>query len=250
MMFVAVGEWKFYPQCADLGMPDHGAHFNRAICVVLLVVSYLGWQDSGSVVPDASALTQPLASPSSTAACYHAYLCAFFGAMMLFNMQGLFDQYGFQQDGILAKWVTMTFTGIAQALVSIFISSACLLGADKKATAGLMRSQWGIYIMMFAAGAIGNTVNQNYTFPDMPVEGQYFNMGLWFVGAALPFKAMTGSFPMMKGGHSHGHDRGHAKDDHDEHAHGHDADGNCMDDGHGHGHDEPAHGHGHGKKAQ
>ena len=94
MMFVAVGEWKFYPQCADLGMPDHGAHFNRAICVVLLVVSYLGWQDSGSVVPDASALTQPLASPSSTAACYHAYLCAFFGAMMLFNMQGLFDQYG------------------------------------------------------------------------------------------------------------------------------------------------------------
>ena len=171
---------------------------------------------------------------------------------------------GFQQDGILAKWVTMTFTGIAQALVSIFISSACLLGADKKATAGLMRSQWGIYIMMFAAGAVGNTVNQNYTFPDMPVEGQFFNMGLWFVGAALPFKAMTGSFPMMKGGHSHGH--GHAKDDHDEHAHGHDADvspfppvslsrclaltsrallqGNCMDDSHG----EKAHGHGHGKK--
>ena len=48
------------------------------------------------------------------------------------------------------------------------------------------------------SGAIGNTFSQHYLFPDMPVQGQYFNLGLWFIGSALSMKAMTGALPFMK----------------------------------------------------
>eukprot|EP01043_Picozoa_sp_COSAG02_P051402 COSAG02_NODE_5405_length_4355_cov_12.651325_3_plen_275_part_00 len=197
-VFFIVGEWKFYPIWSELGMPDRGAHFNRAITAVLAVAMFLGWKDSGSVKPDLSLLSKPTASASSIALCYHGFLGFLFGAMMLFNMDGLFDQYGFKSDGILSKWVHATFTGLAQALVAIFISSTCMLGADAKATAGLVRSVWFLYFGMFVAGAIGNTINQLYLFPEMPVEGQYFNLVLWFIGMALPQKAMTGALPFLK----------------------------------------------------
>lgn len=198
VVFVIVGEWQFYPIWSDLGMPDHGAHFNRAIMAVLAVAMFLGWKDSGSIKPDLRLLSKPTASASSIALCYHALLCGLFGAMMLFNMDGLFEQYGFKSDGILAKWAHATFNGIAQSLVSIFISSSCMLGADAKATAGLVRMIWYLYGLMFVAGAIGITFSQHYLFPDMPVEGQYFNLGLWFIGSALSMKAMTGALPFMK----------------------------------------------------
>ena len=104
----------------------------------------------------------------------------------------------FKSDGTLATWAHATFNGIAQGLVSIFISSTCLLGADAKATAGLVRMIWYLYGLMFVAGAIGITFSQHYLFPDMPVEGQYFNLGMWFIGSSLSMKAMTGALPFMK----------------------------------------------------
>ncbi len=198
VVFMAIGEWKAYAMCTELGMPDKGAHFNRAIMAVLAVVNYFGWKSSGSVMPDLSALKTPLASASSTALCYHGFLCAFFSVMMLVNMDGLFDAYGFKSDGILAKWVAMIFTGIAQSLVGIFITSSCMLSADTKATAGLVRMLWCFYAMTFAVGTVMGTVSQYYTFPEMPVEGQYFNLALWFTGSALAMKAMTGALPFMK----------------------------------------------------
>ena len=118
--------------------------------------------------------------------------------MMLFNMDWLFKQYSFKPDGTLAKWVYAIFNGMAQCLVSISISSICMLGADAKATAGLVRMVWYLYGLMFVSGAIGKTFAEHYLFPDMPVESHYFNLGLWFIGSALSMKAMTGALPFMK----------------------------------------------------
>lgn len=185
-----VGEWKSYPATQALGMPDDGANFNRAVMAALIAASYLGWQSSGAAMPDVGLLGKPTASNSATALCYNAALCGLFGCMMIFNLDGLFESYGFVADGLLGKWMAMIFYGMAQSLISNLVASTCMLGADAKATADLMRNQSSFFGVLIASGCIGMTINQQLCVPDMPVGGQYFNLVLWFVGAALPFKAM------------------------------------------------------------
>jgi hypothetical protein len=197
LVLFGVGEWKSYPLLAELKMPDKGAHMNRAINVIQCTLLALGWKSSGSAIPDVKAFYAPTASMSAGALCYNAYLCALFGLMMLFNLDALFEGYGFESEGLLKKWVAMIFSGMAQALVSSAIISLFMLGADKTTTGGLMRSQWCFYSMTFTMGCMASTLSMNYACPTMPVEGQYFNMGLWVVGGVLPFKAMTGKFPLM-----------------------------------------------------
>ena len=36
-----------------------------------------------------------------------------------------------------------------------------------------------------------NTVNQNILAPDMPADGQYFNLALWFTAVVLAHRSMT-----------------------------------------------------------
>jgi hypothetical protein len=98
LVLFGVGEWKSYPLLAELKMPDKGAHMNRAINVIQCTLLALGWKSSGSAIPDVKAFYAPTASMSAGALCYNAYLCALFGLMMLFNLDALFEGYGFESD--------------------------------------------------------------------------------------------------------------------------------------------------------
>ena len=44
--------------------------------------------------------------------------------------------------------------------------------------------------MVMATSCVAHTVQNNYTLPDMPASGYYFNTTLWFVGSALAMKGM------------------------------------------------------------
>lgn len=46
--------------------------------------------------------------------------------MMLFNMDGLFEKYGFQPGEGPEKWVAMIFYGMSQTLLGILITSTCM----------------------------------------------------------------------------------------------------------------------------
>ena len=70
-----IAEWKSYPLCKELGMPDAGMNFNRLSLLGLLAANYFGWQSSGAAAPDVAALANPTESDSSLAMCYHAYIC-------------------------------------------------------------------------------------------------------------------------------------------------------------------------------
>ena len=89
--------------CADLGMPAEAVNFNRAIGAVMCTLSFLGWQSSGSAKPDLSALIAAPGDAAADALRYSIVLCALFGCMMLYDLDELFDQYGFSSDGDLKK---------------------------------------------------------------------------------------------------------------------------------------------------
>ena len=94
---------KANAMCADLGMPAEAVNFNRAVGAVMCTLSFLGWQSSGSAKPDLSALTAAPGDAAADALRYSIVLCALFGCMMLYDLDALFDQYGFSSDGDLKK---------------------------------------------------------------------------------------------------------------------------------------------------
>ena len=102
-LILAVGEMKANAMCADLGMPAEAVNFNRAVGAVMCTLSFLGWQSSGSAKPDLSALTAAPGDAAADALRYTIVLCALFGCMMLYDLDALFDQYGFSSDGDLKK---------------------------------------------------------------------------------------------------------------------------------------------------
>jgi hypothetical protein len=165
---------------------------------IFLVLNGMGYYTDGENFPKVDfrlLIKSPLeAGDASNAMRYSILIQALFGGMMLVNLPGLLAIYKFVPGGNTEAWVTMVFTFMASTLVIGAVTGAVLLSnssADPKTTSDLVRWQWCFYSVVFGVTCIGNTINQQNQ-PDMPVEGQYFNLGLWFIGIALAFKHMTG----------------------------------------------------------
>lgn len=188
LIFLGVGEWKANAGWIGLGMPEMSINFNRALFSVFVVMNYLGWQASGSPKPDLALLK----GNTSLASKYTAALCVVFGAAMLLDLDGLFEQYHFtnKKGTVEGKWIEAIFTGMGQTLIGNTIALVCMLGADKKTAGEINRWIWAFFGMQIAAGAILSPLNKKLLMTEIDPNMQLFNIGLWFAGGFLAWKEM------------------------------------------------------------
>lgn len=114
---VAVSLAKTNAMCAALNVPESGVYFNIAVSVVLMGLSYRGWDKTGKAMIKTELLVEApgKSSASSIAMRYMILLCTFFGLMLVFNMDGIMEGYHFDQSNFskaYQQWFTLIFTGL------------------------------------------------------------------------------------------------------------------------------------------